>query len=101
MEEIRNVHNILFGEPKGRCLLEDQGVDEGVILKLINKQDWKGVERLHVVRGTAGGGCGEQGNETSNSINMGNVFSSFETTRRAPVSSKVNLTPHRRHCAKL
>lgn len=37
-----------------------------MILKLsINKQDWKDVERVRVVQGTAGGGFCEQGNETS------------------------------------
>jgi len=32
------------------------------------------VERVHIFRGTAGDGCFEQGNETSNSINMRNFL---------------------------
>jgi hypothetical protein len=50
MEAMRNAQNVLVEKPEGKRSLEDLGVDGRIILELIRKTGWKGVDWIHVAQ---------------------------------------------------
>jgi len=50
MEAMRNAQNVLVEKPEGKRSLEDLGVDGRIILELIRKTGWKGVDWIHLAQ---------------------------------------------------